>query len=97
MGAGEAFRAPSVGIDGGTQDPKVRLGLGTIVEPEDSLHRAGKTGDRQDDYLHIHGSKVIVLSVTCFLCHLSPVTCFLCHLFSRVNAQQRAFLFRQCC
>ena len=22
-----------------------------------------KTGDRQDDYLHIHGSKVIVLSV----------------------------------
>jgi hypothetical protein len=25
-----------------------------------------KTGDRQDDYLHIHGSKVIVLSATCF-------------------------------
>jgi hypothetical protein len=25
-----------------------------------------KTGDRQDDYLHIHGSKVIVLSVTCY-------------------------------
>jgi transposase len=29
-----------------------------------------KTGDRQDDHLHIHGSKVIVLSVTCFTCHL---------------------------
>jgi hypothetical protein len=26
-----------------------------------------KTGDRQDDYLNIHGSWVIVLSVTSFL------------------------------
>jgi hypothetical protein len=33
-----------------------------------SLDRASrtKTGDRQDDYLLIHGSKVIVLSVTFF-------------------------------
>jgi hypothetical protein len=47
-----------------------------------------KTGDRQDDYLLIHGSKVIVLSVTCFcrspvfVGHLFlSVTCFCRHLF----------------
>jgi hypothetical protein len=34
-----------------------------------------KTGETQEDYLHIHGSKVIVLSVTCFLVFF--VTCFL--------------------
>jgi hypothetical protein len=26
------------------------------------MNRDQKTGDKQDDYLHIHGSKVIVLS-----------------------------------
>jgi radical SAM protein with 4Fe4S-binding SPASM domain len=31
-----------------------------------------KTGDRQDDYLHIHSSSVPVLSVTCFLESVVP-------------------------
>ena len=39
MGAGEAFCSARVGVDGRTQDTEVRLGLGTIIEPEDSLNR----------------------------------------------------------
>ena len=44
MGAGEAFCSARGGVDGGVQDTEVRLGLGTIIEPEDSLYRAGQLG-----------------------------------------------------
>ena len=48
MGAGEAFCSARVGVDGGTQDTEVRLGLGTIIEPENRLNRTGQFGGQTD-------------------------------------------------
>ena len=48
MGAGEALRSPDTGVDGRAQDTEVRLGLGTIIEPQDGLHRTGQLGGQMD-------------------------------------------------
>ena len=48
VGAGEASRSARSGVDGGTQDTEVRLGLGTIIEPEDRLNRTGQLGGQMD-------------------------------------------------
>jgi hypothetical protein len=47
-----------------------------LSHPGERCFASWKTGDRQDDHLHIHGSKVIVLSVTCFVA--SILRCWFC-------------------
>ena len=48
MGAGKALCSAGYGVDGRTQNAEVRLGLGTIIEPKDSLHGALQFGGQTD-------------------------------------------------